>query len=95
MSDDRYRLSKDDILARGPKLLNSIAESDSDSSFWRDSWAFIFELRIDLETAMVNEDKERELLYLNGIKATSNMVKSILEIYQLSQIVSDRPNGSS
>jgi hypothetical protein len=94
-NDEKYRYNKEDILAKGPELLDLIYSNNSDSVFWREAWAFIFELRVDLEAAMDANDKERQLLYLNGIKATSNMVKNVHEIFQLSQIITEKPNESS
>lgn len=88
MSDDsKYKLERDEILKRGPIMLDNLLQPSRDSIFWREAWAFVFELQIDLETAMAEKDDERIQLYINAIKATGNMVKGVMDTYKLYEML--------
>jgi hypothetical protein len=96
MSDDsKYRLSQDDVLARGPALLDYLASPATAPFFWKKAWEFLFELQIDLETAMRENDINREKLYVGGIRATGNMVKGVLDTYKLYGILNEENDESS
>lgn len=88
--DDKYRLSQDDILARGPQLLDQLLiekEQHLPITFYRKAWEFLFELRIDLDVAMTEKNIERQKLYLTAITAVSNMVKSILTLEEMNKLL--------
>lgn len=74
-----YRLEKEDILKLGFGLIEH-AERKDFLAFYKGAWSFIFEVKIDLNTAIESKDQEREILYTNSIAATSNLVERIIQL---------------
>lgn len=73
-----YRLEQEVILTRVNALLTRYAYIGDYQNFYKETWNFLFELRIDLKTAKALNDEKRIQYYESAIHALEELVASII-----------------